>query len=234
MLLFLVKIGVAKTIRAIFLVRGHTKNDCDRLFNLMKQIYRKSDCFSQEELVQLIGSHDDVIPVEVANGEFYDFSKVEDKYLKKLEGQVNQNHIFEVTADDSNSLTVYECADATPKKIELVRPKYKDTEWIQDALKELFGAPKPRVGLQEIKWLELHDKWGPLIPEERRTYYYIATPPPQEVRDKVKKHTTETKKQRKERSRTATETNKKGEPEDSSKKTDVGTEDPNTMPRGDI
>ena len=235
MLLFLVKLGVCKVARAIFLVRGHTKNDCDRLFNLMKKIYRKSDCFSQEELLQAIGTHADVNPVPVAEGEFFDFNKVESKYMKKLVSEVNQNHIFEVCDEDSDSMTVYECDGAAPKKLLLVKPQYKNKVWIDEALKDLFGSPKPSVGLQEIKWLELYDKWRLLIPLERRTYHYIANAPPPEVRAKVKSHTKESKKQRQERSRT-TGTKEEDDEEAVSKKAedDVGTEDPNTMPRGDL
>jgi hypothetical protein len=49
---FLVKTQVATTARAIFLVRGHTKNDCDRLFNtIMKKQYRKSNCFIPQDLI---------------------------------------------------------------------------------------------------------------------------------------------------------------------------------------
>ena len=235
MLLFLVKLGVCKVARAIFLVRGHTKNDCDRLFNLMKKIYRKSDCFSEDELMEAVGSHEDVTPVGVLDGEFFDFNRVQDKYLKKLVSEVNQNHIFEVNSagpGDSNFMTVYECDTAPPKHLMLVKPLYQHEDWIGEAMEDLFGKPKPTVGLQEIKWLELYDKWGPLIPEERRTYHYIATPPPKSVRDKVKKHTKESKDKRKERSRTAAL--KEEESDAVLKKDDVGTEDLNTMPTGNL
>jgi hypothetical protein len=75
-----------------------------------------------------------------------------------------------------------------------------------------------------------------LIPEEEgRTYHYIATAPPDSVRHKVKKHhTKEAKEKRKERSRTEA---LKDEDDAVSKKAedDIGTtEDPNTMPRGDL
>jgi hypothetical protein len=43
LLFFIVKRKIAKVARAIFLVRGHTKNDCDRLFNTMKKDYRKTN-----------------------------------------------------------------------------------------------------------------------------------------------------------------------------------------------
>jgi len=37
----LVLSGICKNAFAIFLIRGHTKNDCDRMFNLVKINYRK-------------------------------------------------------------------------------------------------------------------------------------------------------------------------------------------------
>lgn len=46
MLVILVKLGICTTARAIFLVKGHTKNDCDRMFNLMKKWYRKLNVYT--------------------------------------------------------------------------------------------------------------------------------------------------------------------------------------------
>jgi hypothetical protein len=107
-------------------------------------------------------------------------------------------------------LSQYDGAEAV--KQELVKKQYKNTEWIDEAISELFSKPKGRVGLQEIKWIELYDKWRKLIPTEERTFHYIKTNPGPELRAKVKKHTGEAKKQRKERSRTGA-AEKKEEPQ---------------------
>jgi hypothetical protein len=198
----LVKRGICNTARAIFLVRGHTKNDCDRLFNLMKKLYRVSNIYDIPELIKAIGDHDDVSPIAVVDGEFLNIDKMEDKFLKKPVA-IKANHIFEVTAADPNSMFFYEFDGAQPKKQELIKPAYKNVDWTDEAMALL--TPKAAVGIQDIKWIELHDKWRPLIPLERQTYHYIKEAPPPAIRNKVKKHTGEAKKQRKDRSRTGTE-----------------------------
>jgi len=199
MLLLLVKRGIAKIARAIFLVRGHTKNDCDRMFNQMKKIYRKSNIYSVEGLMTAVGVHPDVQPLQVL--EFFDFDRVENVYLRKLT-EVNANHIFEVSDLDSNSMSLFEYNGAEPKQKALVKKPHLHTDWIDEAVGDLFGKPKDIVGLQDIKWIELYDKWRRLIPVEERTFRYIKEDPGPERRAKVKKHTGEAKKQRQDRSRT--------------------------------
>jgi hypothetical protein len=53
MLFFVVKLGICRVARAIILVKGHTKNDCDRMFNLMKYDYIKVSCFTPPELLEI-------------------------------------------------------------------------------------------------------------------------------------------------------------------------------------
>ena len=60
----------------------------------------------------------------------------------------------------------------------------------------------PLKGIQNIKWMELHDKFRPLVPMDKWTEWeYYHTNLSQEARDEVKKHTRESKKQRKGRVR---------------------------------
>jgi len=207
----MVKRGICKTARCIFLVRGHTKNDCDRLFNLMKQDYRISNIYNLEELIGAVGKHPDVSPETVLEGDFCNFDSMEDKYMAKPL-KVQENHIFEATTEDPNALYLYEYDGEAPKKQVLVRPPYRDIDWTDEALSLL--SAKQRVGLQEIKWIELYDKWRPLIPVERQTFHYIRNPPTLDSRNKVKLHTKESKKQRKERSRTEEQAAKAEEQEE--------------------
>jgi hypothetical protein len=48
---YLVEMGYFSKVNFIFLVVGHTKNPCDRLFNLCKKAYRKSQVFIMDQLV---------------------------------------------------------------------------------------------------------------------------------------------------------------------------------------
>ena len=50
MLLLLVYKKICVRARAIFLVRGHTKNDADRAYNLLKLLYRKQNVYMPEDL----------------------------------------------------------------------------------------------------------------------------------------------------------------------------------------
>jgi hypothetical protein len=155
-----------------------------------------------------VGVDKSVAPIEVS--EFFDYDRVQDKYMRRIKS-VNKNHIFQVNAEDLNCMYLSEYDGAEAIKQQLVKKQYTNTEWINEALKDLFSKPKGRVGLQEIKWIELYDKWRKLVPSEERKFHYIKTDPGPEVRSKVKKHTGEAKKQRKDRSRTGAEAAKKQE-----------------------
>jgi hypothetical protein len=67
------KIAVVAS-RAIFLVRGHTKNACDRLFNTMKKQYRKVNSFTPNcDLLESIrGNNNKVDPFMVKDDVFKD------------------------------------------------------------------------------------------------------------------------------------------------------------------
>ena len=74
--------------------------------------------------------------------------------------------------------------------------------WCMRMAAQLYGIPYP--GMQDIKWIELYDKWRPLVPEQhRKGFKFFEEDPGPERRAKVKSHTKEAKKQRKERSVTS-------------------------------
>ncbi len=58
--LFLVENNYFKTVEFIFCIRGHTKNVCDHLFNLLKMRYHKLNVYTMEMLVEVLNAMDDV------------------------------------------------------------------------------------------------------------------------------------------------------------------------------
>jgi hypothetical protein len=44
-----------KRVSFVFLIVGHTKNACDRLFNSLKHEYRKKNIFTMDELIVALG-----------------------------------------------------------------------------------------------------------------------------------------------------------------------------------
>ena len=198
LLTFLVKWRVCKTARAAFLVRGHTKNDCDRIFNLMKKVYRTCNVYTPDEMIEAIGKSADVAPVAVEG--FKDWNKLQDKYMAAPKsGTVNVNHVFSVLATEPNTLYTQEHIDAPMVAQTIVLKAYHEADpWLQ------FEQPEDILptGIQYIKWAELFDKWKKFVPEEARGRwkYYCEDLPP-DKRAALKGHTQESKKKRKQRER---------------------------------
>jgi hypothetical protein len=109
MLFFMVKLKVCRTTRAIFRVKGHTKNDCDRMFNLLvlKYDYRKVNCYTANELIVLINKHPQVTAYPMEPGEFQDWDTMENGVIATID-QVKKNHVFIVRAKDSKRMMIQE------------------------------------------------------------------------------------------------------------------------------
>jgi hypothetical protein len=175
MLFFMVKLKVCRVARAIFLIKGHTKNDCDRMFNLMKFDYRKVNCYSPIELIQIVNRHPQVTAVPMNPAEFKDWDTLENKMIDKMDG-VKKNHIFTVDANDSNTMQIQEFAGAPVIRKLLVHKDFRDVDW-----RPLFDLQKlSPPGLPDIKWNELYSKWGQFVPQERKKElkYFLDKPPP--------------------------------------------------------
>ena len=87
------------------------------------------------------------------------------------------------------------------KECMLVKDVYHDVD--VEFWREQQATPIPPVGLPDIKWKELHSKWGPFVPQEKRQqwrYYHEA--PPKEKLAEVSKHSKKARLQRSKRTRT--------------------------------
>jgi hypothetical protein len=198
MLLFLVNKGICQTARAIFLVRGHTKNACDRMFNLLKTLHRKKNTYIPRELIANLNSHKDVTVIDFDNSLFFDFDEIFDKYMTRIQA-TKINHIFSVYDTTKHSLWK-QLSDGTEAVQQvLVRQEYRTVDWAPLILPKRCPVP----GMADIKWKELYYKWRPLIPADRWEHWdYLKYKPDEKTMAKVKEHTKESKKQRVGRSRT--------------------------------
>jgi hypothetical protein len=177
MLFFMVKLKVCRTARAIFLVKGHTKNDCDRMFKLMKYDYRKVNCYTPVELLAIVNEHPQVQAIPMPTKAFNDWDTLENKMIGKITGgSLKKNHVFTVKWFDSNRMMIQEYAGAPIKKQLLDHPDFWEADW-----RPLFKLEKLKPsGLPDIKWNELYAKWGQFVPEDRKRglLYFVQKPPP--------------------------------------------------------
>jgi hypothetical protein len=205
---FIVKRKIAVVARAIFLVRGHTKNACDRLFNTMKRQYRKCNSFTPEDLVQSMQGNANVEAFMVEDV-FKNWDTLEDTMIKRIpSGNTTTNHIFtvDINRNNGNSMYLQQANGSDELELKLVKPPFLVDD---DAFKQQ-PSPIPVVGLQDIKWKELHDKWAKYVPEKKKKewrYYHEA--PPKDKIEAVAKQSKEARQQRKKRARTVHEEEKK-------------------------
>ncbi|CAB9505274.1 unknown protein [Seminavis robusta] len=210
LLFFLVKLGITKVARASFLIRGHTKNDCDRLFNVMKKGYRNSNIYLPADLVESM-KHKQVTPVWCDANVFFDWDSGEDKYLTRPT-KVKSYHVFtfDIDKDDGDTLTKMYSHNINQKiRQNMVKKEFrgKDKAFWKGVTQTLDRIDP--VGIQDIKWRELYDKWGPLIPAEKKLgLMYYHEDPGVERRNKIKANTKKAKDARKGRTTSAATTTK--------------------------
>jgi hypothetical protein len=97
--LYLVEVGFFQTVKLFFLVRGHTKNPCDCMFNTLKKDYHQSNCYTFPMLADMLRSKNvEVLPVEEDNWENWDVF-LDRFYMRFQSGTVQCNHIFSVAQE---------------------------------------------------------------------------------------------------------------------------------------
>ena len=107
LMLYLVENNYFETACITFLVRGHTKNACDRMFNLMKMNFHKRDLFTYEDVLETLGMTDQVNIIDFPAEEFRDWGRYFDKfYSKMVPGTVADNHVFLVKRDQPTTMVI--------------------------------------------------------------------------------------------------------------------------------
>ena len=165
---YLVERGWFNKVNLIFLVKGHTKNDCDRMFNLLKIKWHKSNVYTFQQALEILGTVDNVLPIDASNVHI-DYATFFEKWYKQpASGTIQKNHIF--TFDSTN---IHDCimttkwsfnADVTStqsiKKIDKNTPAWLRKLEILHKQKSFLAKP----GLKPIKQVHLYTKWRKVVP----------------------------------------------------------------------
>jgi hypothetical protein len=106
---YLVEMGYFKTVNMLFLVVGHTKNVCDRRFNNLKQEYHRSQVFTIDQAVGILGrsKHVTVWKIDPDNDwkDYASFLLLPYVKLSKARLLVTKNHIFCAEWNDAEAST---------------------------------------------------------------------------------------------------------------------------------
>ena len=196
-----------------FLVKGHTKNAADRMFNLLKHNYHKKDIYTYEQLHTTLNMNQYVDVFKMRPCHFHDHRKWQDTvYKNPAGGEFKRAHVFTICSannaipaiankrfsattllkqDTSESTMRYDNLLPTrrSRKAQRLNPEERIRKIAQMETELVQLKPTP---LKPIKQVELWKKWAPLLPQEFRD---ITCPKPSdEVINSIKERNRETSK----------------------------------------
>ena len=100
--LYLVEMNFFESVIICFLVKGHTKNTCDRLFNKLKEKYRKRNVFTFDQMIALMNNeYCTVLKSSVTDFKDYDEFLGDFHCCLKV---VLKHHIFECRRNENNEI----------------------------------------------------------------------------------------------------------------------------------
>ena len=184
---YLIEMGYFKKVNFIFLVVGHTKSAADRLFNCLKEIYRRENVGTMQSLFQVLNTSEKVTVHETSSADFYDWGKFLSLFYRNIEGVIKQNHIFSMdreTCRDKNKLlldiresdlegskhirynmmkqTFHGRKEAATSFSDAIKHRPRLIREAETALLTNLSAP----GITPYTQVELHEKFGPCLPPD--------------------------------------------------------------------
>jgi hypothetical protein len=169
-------------VTVVFLVKGHTKNPVDHLFNSLKREYRKQNIETFDALLPILNKSDDVIATAVVPANFHDWNGM----LKKLYSDfpaVLKYHLFQ--SEDIKEISMQVGPDSPADTANLRFPKGESVEDRAYRLENLSATPLNPPGLKEIKQVELWTKFRRFLKRENQD---LTCPyPGDEVMDRIRK-----------------------------------------------
>lgn len=206
---YLVETKKFKSVRLMFLIAGHTKNPCDRLFNLLKKDYRQKNIFCVEDLITVLNANS--FTTAESGVIFRDWDTYLDKYYKPSDS-IQKWHIFEINSTTPSTVH-FRRSDAVrePEYIQdLLIPGVKDRKL---QLRQAWDFPVRLTppGIRVIKRNELAEKFLKFVPQQ---YHHldIYQKPTKEELAPMKEKQSVTRKKYYDRKKEEKEKNAQGRP----------------------
>lgn len=95
------------TITIAFLIKGLTKNSCNRNFNAIKKDYHSTNIFTKDQALEVLGQSDRVTIVNANENFFNNLGELEGKLYKKYSNRtITKGYLFTVSTDNPAFVTV--------------------------------------------------------------------------------------------------------------------------------
>jgi hypothetical protein len=165
---FLVENGYYENVEFVFLIVGHTKNPCDRMFNMLKTEFRRSNVYTMTQLLAKLNAN------EKTSATLFKKHQDWDKYLNCLysqfvSGTITEYHNFLVDATlDTGPTFMRILATRRDADADLAVSRQFQKRGVTGAARTAILAESPEMltppGVPEIKQIELGCKWRPHVP----------------------------------------------------------------------
>ena len=169
-IVWLVEKAFFRTVSLVYLVVGHTKNPCDRLFNLLKAGYRNRNIYNVPDLMKVLDEHELCSAIEAPK--FWAWDDYLDGIYRRPEA-IKSNHCFHVSSDMPVPLPTTTLVMKRSKAVEgpvkclpMVNKKIQTEE--RDFLLSQMPKEIKAPGIKLIKRVEHYKKYRNLVPVEYR------------------------------------------------------------------
>lgn len=153
---WLVEMKVFKKVTVIFLVKGHTKNPCNYLFNALKRAYRRQNIETFAELLLVLNVSSNVTTTSATTDNFHDYNTMFTKIYLTFP-PVLKYHLFESSNIHQVSMQL---GDDHPKDwTNLRHPKNEGDIERAKQVEEFRPEPMVPPGIKVIKQMELWKKF---------------------------------------------------------------------------
>ena len=216
--------GYIDKVTLLFLIKGHTKNDCDRKFNELKMKQNNKNIWDAKSLDAALSeiNGDGILLKRVEEEDTWKAwgDSLGDAYRDPESGTITCNHIFEFGKDDdkcvvirrkfrdaeSDSYCMRVSSKSTSRACACMNPQQR-AEHIKNIPHNLNIIPQP--GLSAMKANEMENKIMPLVPKEFKYYYKRMDPKKKAEMEKTKKAKNEKRKEKKNAKKAAKAAQKK-------------------------
>lgn len=173
-ILYLVETKKFAKVSLVFLIAGHTKNPCDRMFNLLKKGYRRRNLFDVDSTISVLNENELVTVQRLKATNFRNWDAFLNTYYLKPK-TVKQWHIFEVDADanqpDARTFMTFKrnALENSKSQTQQFKPCNSIPQSDRDSvLMSTMDYPKQLAapGIRAIKKNELWKKFKKLVPPE--------------------------------------------------------------------
>lgn len=174
-----------KKVSLVFLIVGHTKNPCDRLFNALKSTYRRKNLYCVDDVLKCLSTSPHTTASQPTSS-FKDW----DTYLDSLYSRpksITGHHIFEVEDipgnPNSRMMLKYRRSNADDASVQ-TQNMAKNVDCREDILFYIARVPQPipPPGIKPIKKRELSHKYKPYVPVEYHSLDIYQPPTAEETR----------------------------------------------------